>query len=154
MSTRKEAQELLARYWDRKLPVDPTRIAEKIGIQVKVGDLNGVSGKLDVDGDLVEISVSSKEPRLRQRFTVAHELGHWALQHGTSFRDCVDDFRLSQRAPKEVAANKFAAELLMPTEAVKEAIEGMGITALPRLANIFEVSQLAMKIRLEQLGWI
>lgn len=156
MSSRMKAKALLAKCWDRKLPVDPEKMARDLGLTVQYDCTGGASGQIKIDETgQAEISVNPKEPVLRQRFTIAHELGHWALEHGNAlFRDSPEQFRTSQRDPREVEANRFAAELLMPEEAVNAAIVDVGITDIVRLSNLFAVSQLAMKIRLEQLQWI
>ena len=52
-----------------------------------------------------------------QRFTAAHELGHYILQHEGSFDNEVGPPKLKQPAGfdwKEVEANAFAAEFLLP----------------------------------------
>jgi len=51
----------------------------------------------------------------------------------------------------EVAANNFAAELLMPAEAVHYLLT-QGKNTLQSLADSFNVSTVAMNIRLKKLG--
>lgn len=93
---------------------------------------------------------------VRQRFTMAHELGHFALGHlvdqTAEFRDAPSDFYSDVSDPKEVAANKVAAQLLMPEIMVRFVIEQKLITSLPQLANVFGVSQSAMGYRLKALS--
>ncbi len=79
---------------------------------------------------------------MRQRFTLAHEFGHHRLQHG----DMLDEHvRWDATDPKEVAANKFAAEFLLPIGAANLWFESQGsprveLTTLVRLANAFGIS--------------
>jgi hypothetical protein len=59
--------------------------------------------------------------------------------------------------PKEIEANQFAAALLMPSEMVKRKVADIGGGALldyhvSRLADEFNVSELAMTIRLTSMG--
>ena len=61
-------------------------------------------------GDSATIGYNQAQHRHRQRFTVAHEIGHFMLGHtnGNSI------FDLNSKKPEEIEANQFAAELLMP----------------------------------------
>ncbi|WP_294796183.1 ImmA/IrrE family metallo-endopeptidase [uncultured Fenollaria sp.] len=71
------------------------------------------------------IRVNKNEPIYRQRFTIAHELGHILLGHeGKSFRklDHKEYGDFLERM-NEVTANSFAAELLMPEILVRLALE-------------------------------
>lgn len=71
--------------------------------------------------------VNGKDPRRKQRFTVAHELGHYTRlkdQDGLSCRlgfveDRKDLSILHAQKDTEVDANRFAAELLMPAAALE-----------------------------------
>jgi Zn-dependent peptidase ImmA (M78 family) len=79
---------------------------------------------------------------VRQRFTLAHEFGHHRLHHG----DVLDEHvRWDATDPKEVAANKFAAEFLLPIGALNLWFEsqqppGTDLATLARLANAFGIS--------------
>ncbi|MEO0996944.1 MAG: ImmA/IrrE family metallo-endopeptidase [Pseudomonadota bacterium] len=148
------AKEFLSKYWDGTLPVQPKAIAEKVGIEVIPDpDLakDGLSGKFEyVDGKPV-IRYNPSEPEVRQRFTIAHEFGHFALDHRGVFRDPTKNFSLSNYDPKEVAANKFAAECLMPAPNVRSLVLN-GSVHLNDLASEFNVSEVAMRHRLSNLG--
>lgn len=103
---------------------------------------------------------------VRQRFTIAHELGHLRL-HGYTSPHADKGFRLRFRNAEssegsvleEIEANQFAAELLMPREIVLAEAAKMGLdyagpddVELERLAKIFKVSKLALSIRLANLA--
>lgn len=151
------AKEYLDAYWDWKLPVKPEEIARKAKVFVQKDERlvgKGLSGAFFLDNATPTILVNPQEPLIRQRFTIAHELGHFALQHGNAFRDPISNYSSQAADPREVSANKFAAELLMPAFAVGFLIQKKGITRLDELANAFQVSQVAMKFRLSNLGWI
>lgn len=152
-----KAQELLEKYWDGKLPIDPASIAEKMGITVKPVSFCGYSGKAFQDNGKSVIEFDDREFPLRQRFTIAHELGHHVLGHtkdGHQFRDEVGKFNLNVTIPEETEANKFAAELLAPEIAIKHYVFNKNINSLTKLANLFSVSTVAMKYRLTNLGLI
>jgi hypothetical protein len=97
------------------VPVDVFAIARASGLTVTVGAFDHAG--LLRDGTVIE--VPSRDPLSRQRFTVAHELGHATLRHE------VPEDRI------EVEANAFAAELLLPRPALAQAVsDGLGFRAI------------------------
>lgn len=154
------AQEVLDRYWDGvTLPVPLISIANKMGISVFKRQDMAYSGEVSIGEDgLAKIVFNTDEPTVRQRFTVAHEIGHVALGHvkpgGKEFRDEAKDFFSSVRSPNEVAANKFAAELLMPADSVRFCFLKMGSLSVDEIAKVFNVSTAALRYRLINLGLI
>lgn len=162
------AAHLLAQHSVTGPPVDAEAIAKAEGILVirrrfEDGD---VSGMLFRDGDDHVIGVNSAHPRPRQRFTIAHELGHRALHPG---REIILDVpvrvnlrdRTSSMATdlEEIEANAFAAALLMPERLIRDQIGRIpsGKRREPddtatALAGIFKVSVSAMNFRLINLG--
>ncbi|HTU78400.1 MAG TPA: ImmA/IrrE family metallo-endopeptidase [Solirubrobacteraceae bacterium] len=73
-------------------------------------------------GDGAVIGINADHPETRQRFTMAHELGHYLLRHHERAEAYEDRFHLdlAENTPPgfdwraERAANDFAADLLMP----------------------------------------
>ena len=63
-------------------PVPIGRIVKGSGIVVQSGDLGEVSGLLARSGTQTTIGVNSTHPQTRQRFTIAHEFGHFILHDG------------------------------------------------------------------------
>lgn len=114
------------------------------------------SGYLRHTKDGWVIGVNVKHPIARQRFTIAHELGHYVMHRNdngsTDFEDEIF-FRGTDVSPMEYAANMFAANLLMPDDRVRDEIS-RGIRDLSVLANKFEVSLEAMRYKVESLGYI
>jgi hypothetical protein len=88
------------------VPVDVIAIARAAGLEVLVGPFLH-AGRLR---DATMIEIPETDPLVRQRFTVAHELGHAELRHS------VPDDKL------EIEANAFAAELLLPRQALAQAV--------------------------------
>lgn len=90
---------------------------------------------------------------VRMRFTLAHEMGHHELRHGVR----VDrHITFGTRDPKEVAANKFAAELLVPRLGVDDWLARNGdpdisLETVVRLALHFNVSAQTSLYRLENI---
>lgn len=58
------------------------------------------------------------------------------------------------RDQREVSANRFAAELLMPSIAVNQLITKHNVRDVASLAKRFNVSEAAMTFRLKNLGWL
>ena len=159
MSTAPEvrAAKMLVALWDGSLPVDVKAIARHAEVQVEVVRGLDVSGVVSIDGTAPIIRVNSDEPSLRQRFTIAHELGHVFLGHLRGrpvFRDPAHNYTMSNYDPKERDANRFAVALLMPEDAVKAVIMRMTEPDIEALAEVFKVSKVAMSIRLKSLGVI
>lgn len=150
----KTAQILLNKYWDKNLPINPARIAEREGVKVEADSglsAGGLSGEILPDGNSAIIRYNPADSEKRRRFTIAHELGHFSLGHGHAFRDPSRNFSMSYFDPREVAANWFAAELLMPEIAVSVLVKQRRITSIEELARLFNVSLAAMKYRLNAL---
>ena len=153
------ALKLLERYRLLTVPVDVLLLAEKMGIQVFKATFEdeGISGGTEkISERRGKIWVNRFESEPRQRFTIAHEIGHWVMhmRSGDALsepKQLVEwrktDAPMSER---ERAANRFAAALLMPASLVASARDTQG-SDLSRLAERFEVSLEAMAIRLRDI---
>ena len=139
------AHELRRRYLEAfggaEFPVPVESVAEDlVGLAVERVPMTGCSGVL-LPLERV-ILVNSAEPETRRRFTIAHEIGHWICQclEGSAEPVMCRDKDLSTAADRarEREANVFAAELLMPEEAIREDVD----------AGAFGVSELAYRWRL------
>ncbi len=153
------AAEVLEEHWDGSLPVGLAHIAKSMGIGLYKRENSNVIGEasLDAEGNY-RIIIDPSQSKPRRRFTVAHEIGHVALGHlrpgDVLFRDTVEHLFSSNRDSREVEANKFAAELLMPAELVSTAFEKIPDFSVRKGAEIFAVSEAAMGYRLINLGLI
>lgn len=133
-------------------PVDVAACAKEVGLPIYSIELpQGVSGMLKrVNGDKFECYVDKSEPSVRQRFTAAHELGHFVLHRSSIGETHQDNYRLRAAGMtnwQETQANQFAADLLMPMGLIAEAMDA-GTNSVADLANLFKVSEIAMSIRL------
>jgi len=116
------------------------------------------------DGSAV-IGVNSSHPIQRQRFTIAHEIGH-VLLHTDENLHIDKNFPIGLRNEisgksvdeNEIEANQFAAALLMPPDFLKEDIKrfvGKDVLfAIRKLAKKYKVSEQAMSIRLSSLRYV
>jgi Zn-dependent peptidase ImmA (M78 family) len=106
--------------------------------------------------------------RTRQRFTIAHELGHFLLNRSAGLRvdreviGRVVTGRGDQATPaEELEANVFAATVLMPEELLRKEMEAVGAADLwfeerhiAEMAGRYGVSVQALVFRLSDLGFI
>lgn len=154
--------------------VDPLKIVDKYSylIPVPVFDIlnelglgpdfqsldDNVSGWIErTEDDNYSVVLNSRHPLVRQRFTAAHELGHF-LYHRDLLGAGVGDTRAYRadasplpnakiRPVHERQANSFAANLLMPERSVN-LLKQEGVEAPRLLADRLGVSEPAMRIRL------
>jgi Zn-dependent peptidase ImmA (M78 family) len=155
--------ELLERHGVAGGPVAVDRIARAEGARIHRDALEGeLSGFLYRDAGNAIIGVNTHHASVRQRFTVAHELGHLLLHDHDQLH--VDyKFRSESSSegsdPEEIEANLFAAELLMPASFLAEDLEGASIDLADgdlvyELAKKYGVSTQALTIRLVTLGYL
>jgi len=154
----------------QEAPVPVEQVALLLGLRVERAALgDDVSGLLVVQDDLGVIGVSSTQALVRQRFTIAHEIGHFLLHkkgmpvfidkqffkpYLAAFRDATSSKGYDR---KEREANSFAAALLMPASMVRQAIADLGVDfadedVVDELAKRFQVSRQAMTFRVANLG--
>lgn len=167
---RNKAEDLLRKCRVSTAPIDIESIAKFLGIPVVMKTLgDDVSGLLITNQRGTTICVNRDHPRVRRRFTIAHEVGHFCLAHQFEAGEHVhvdEGNYISARGPrsaagvdpKEVEANQFAATLLMPAELLRQqatklrAGSGLLDVHVSLLAERFDVSEQAMTIRLDTLG--
>ncbi len=163
-----KAAELLKKHNLFKAPVKVLELAGKLKIDVTYEDLDDeISGVLVfADNGNVGMGLNDFHHSNRQRFTIAHELGHFVL-HRTQknlFIDASPTYYRDQKSTKgnddvEIQANAFAAALLMPKELIHQTLKDNKLDYLDeydisKLANIFQVSEQALTIRLVRLDLI
>lgn len=141
------------------LPVDVEGIARQLGLKIESAPLGYSDSSLDADNQTIYVNESASE--LRRRSAIAQEIGHYVLGHGSSLKggeSMADYFQNPRNAAayfaNALAANRFAAELLMPAEAVKIVFDRLHITKSERLREMLGVSALALNYRLRELGYI
>jgi Zn-dependent peptidase ImmA (M78 family) len=150
---RNMARKILKDYKLSEMPTDLSVIFKGLGL--KYMELNEAD---DIDGAILEIEgkpaiavLNKARPLQRQRFTLAHELGHIFLKHterdiydSEKIRD--DSGQLSEKTkpPQEIEADLFASELLIPYEQLKKYTADMN--DIDKLADAFQVSRQAMTL--------
>jgi Zn-dependent peptidase ImmA (M78 family) len=101
-------------------------------------------------------SINGRQALARQRFTLAHELGHHRFGHGAVV-DGIDAVEGRSSDPREQQANAFAGELLAPEQALRGWMEARGdslltVEVLVRIAAWFAISAPAAYVRLIEAG--
>lgn len=98
--------------------------------------------------------VNRNQAPVRQRFTLAHEYGHHWMEHPAVI-DSPNDISGKTRDPREIQANAFAAELLVPREALREWVDArfpdreVDLEVIVSAAAFFTVSAQVIRYRLE-----
>lgn len=161
------ASSILTELHIKTAPVDIKEIAKQKGATIKPYDLGEkISGMLLVKGSDGIISYNPTESQVRQRFTIAHELGHFLLHKKTQDIFVDKQFQVHFRDEnsttgqdiQELEANAFAAAILMPKELLMREIKmhhfDLGDeSAMKELAKLFNVSLQAMTFRMVNLGF-
>lgn len=146
-------------------PVNIEAVIRQLGLEVETDSKlpENISGQIRrlPEGNY-KISSTAREHSYRQRFTLAHELGHYVL-HKSLIGAGVDDnvkyrstevgnfYNTAIEQAHERQANSFAASILMPEALVRQEIEN-GLTDIVKLYNKFKVSKSAMSWRIKNLG--
>lgn len=127
------------------------------GVMIKYKNLTGCEACIIGGKERATIFVSNNIYETRQRFCVAHELGHWMLDRGTPLFNCkaedIGGHHIFQKNV-EARANQYAANLLMPEFLFRPASNGMEMSfnSVKKLHTQFNTSLMATAIRLTQLG--
>ena len=163
----RKAQELLNSFGAVGSPVPVEKIAKSIGVQVRFSPLDDeLSGMIYIKDGVPIVGVNSIHHPNRQRFTIAHELGHYQLHRDVlSSAVHVDkNFPVLMRDAnsatgwdkREIEANQFAAALLMPKSSIEHALGGKPLDIdddrpLEEIARKFRVSKQALEYRIRKL---
>lgn len=146
-------------------PVNVNKVAKKLGIRIDPEDLdNHISGYILMKKGIANIGLNRNHPQVRQRFTIAHEIGHYKLHSYVPL--FIDEYKgaiyrskeIPQNYKMEKEANAFAASLLMPSELISKKLNLLDeILSYDQKVEImskdFNVSEQAMDYRLRDLGY-
>jgi len=145
-----------------ELPIDPFAIASSrdIIVEAKPDAAAGVSGMLLRHGDTFGILYATHiQSEGFQRFSVAHELGHYFLDGHVDHLLPSDGVHASQAGfvsidPYELEADHFAAGLLMPATLFRRALAKLspGLSSIESMAQLCHTSMTATAIRFAELS--
>lgn len=172
-----KARNMLEKACALAQPVDLDRVLDKLELELRFSPMEEeYSGFLAVDKRV--IVVNELHPAVRQRFTIAHEIGHYDLHRNdqdatdvfidrTTYFDNEQEmyFRRSQLDAAdyrmETEANAYAAGLLMPRELLERYLDQHSgeidlskTEGIEVIAEAFSVSRIAMGYRLRNLNLI
>ncbi len=122
---------------------------------VKVRNLPRCEARIIGTEDRAIISVSATSGLQRQRFSIAHELGHWELHRGQQFECRASDIDNAANDPlnPERQADDYAADLLMPWYLFKPALaraRQVDLDLLEDMCRKFDTSLTASAIRIAE----
>jgi hypothetical protein len=106
------APDLRAAPAEPAVPVNITAIATALGASTREVEM-AQDGLLVEDGETATIFVRASAPNVRRRFTIAHELAHWALRSPALSGAVVSETREAFRS-EEILCDTVAGALLMP----------------------------------------
>jgi Zn-dependent peptidase ImmA (M78 family) len=163
--------EILSSFGIRTPPVPVDKIARGLGAQLRFSPLDEeLSGMIYISDGTPIIGINSLHHPNRQRFSIAHEIGHLVLhrplitgkvhvdkefrvQLSTLNRDATSALGTDEI---EIQANRFAAELLMPSAWFALALSTKPFDIdnegpLDEIAKKFRVSRQALDYRIRNL---
>lgn len=162
-----KAESLLTECGAMRAPVPLDTVIHHLELTAQARPLAETSGVLVVENGRGMIGYNLNHSRVRQRFTIAHEIGHFVMhasdnQQQRLFVDRSTMFKRDENSStgddlQEIQANQFAAALLMPEKLIREEIASSRLDLddeedVSDLAKRFNVSAAAMTFRLENLG--
>jgi Zn-dependent peptidase ImmA (M78 family)/transcriptional regulator with XRE-family HTH domain len=136
----------------------PTVVEKAFGTDVAVVALDeGFDGLATSAATVKLVVLGTSQVPARQRFTLAHELGHLLAgdDQGVHLDKDVYD-RAQAKDPSEQRANAFASAFLMPASVLRDAVGKTGLSedGFAALACDLQVSPSALAFRLQQLRLI
>lgn len=158
------ANRILYSYWNLKIPVDVYQVAENIGFHIVENQNKDNNAILNLNNKTIIINNNeshinnSNEQKLQNRvtrLTIAHQLGHYFLNHKKTKQDdfiFVDDDDVFNGKKnydyREVEANMFAARLLIQTNALREIMINVKNATIENVAQLFQVKESHVAYRL------
>lgn len=128
-------------------------VAWHMGVTVRYRPLDGCEARIIGNGSRAIATINERSAWKRQRFSLAHELGHWKYHRGRILVCRADEIgqHNGHAASTERAADSFAADLLMPRylfQPVACTYPKLTFQTVCEIARIFRTSRPATAIRL------
>lgn len=158
------AEGVLKAHWDQTIPVNLAHIAKAMQITVALSELGSACARVElVPRRKPRIVIDRGQPLQRQRYGVAHALGHLALHHLRPGRahtiEVSDSYHCDVQLRIDSEANDFALRLLMPEQALRQSLLDVPLVQLgqpgqqlEQLALRFQVAPILIKQRMADLG--
>lgn len=162
------ATEIREMFGLKETPTQIANILNKVGFKIYSLEMDEtLSGRIGIANEFKEIlgskkilQINSKDNRGHQRFTMAHELGHYIFDYDGHNR-YANAYSLAEddvNSPGEIRVNRFAAALLMPKNifidkySARKTLGLDEVSICKSLAEEFEVSETAVSKRIVELG--
>lgn len=158
-------EERLAARMVQRFGLEPPVDVEKVAAALATISIKKFP--ISIDGLCLDLKIAGKRPKIwlsqelgpiRRRFTLAHEIGHIVIPwHTGSIVDELEAPRTIERGryrEMEAEANRFAAELLMPTSWVKKTSlrSNHASSLMNTIVQVADVSFPAALFRVQKLG--
>ncbi|MGJ0535405.1 ImmA/IrrE family metallo-endopeptidase [Methylocystis sp.] len=131
--------------------IDLEAIAYHVGAHVRYQSLDGCEARIIGHGDQAIITVNSRSSYRRNRFSIAHELGHWRHHRGRCLVCRATEVGGREAMSPERVADDYAADLLLPNYLFKPIARQhpkLDFASVKAIADLFEASQTSTAIRL------
>lgn len=131
--------------------IDLDAIAYHMNALVRYRKLDGCEARIMGAGDRAIISVSDASMQRRQRFSIAHELGHWTHHRGKQLACRAEESYSDKTKQHEREANRFASDMLLPRylfDPVSKDHQKFNFTTVKSVADVFDASKSAVARRL------
>ena len=135
-----------------RLGLDPARTVDIFGviederIWLLFEELKDLFGFFQRDEEVAGIALHAGHPQSLQRFTAAHEYGHYVLGHLASQDAGEEVYGQGDLPVQEYEAQAFAAEFLMPLALVNRALARLSLPEEPYDLDALGVYQLSLEI--------
>lgn len=171
---------VLQKFWDQAVPVDVTYILKNAGVFYQKKDFSKLESSLGIEkndailglalsrGNDLGILCSTKLDKTSINYVLAHELAHCVLHLKPSAEYHVE-LKLSKDlfsenrtisiisryldSRKELQADRFAADLLVPTNALQQFLKKKQSIDIASIANNFQVSKEVVRLKILNLRW-
>lgn len=178
-----ETMKQLVQELTRGLGIEPTKerpfpvvyMLNKMGFELFRSSFKNdkQSGLIAIDSSLPQqnpifntdrvVVVNRNDSTAHQRFTIAHEIAHYLFDFDEEKEPVYYDSYIPQdsKSLKELRANKFAAELLMPAKIFKKSYQELRqqqgdmyslSDTITQLSKMFDAPATAIRLRLQETG--
>jgi len=151
---------MLIDHYKPTIPVDVKSLATKLNVEIlPIKDpYSEVIGRSYLEDDRAIIEYSSDMNIHRQRFTIAHHLGHLVLGHTNRNVSC-SDVDYTDTDKQELDANVFAANILISPNSLRDMMSRMKPSnhscnnirkTVKILSEVYNVSESIVRWQLEE----
>lgn len=150
---REKAQSLIKEARITQAPIDVNKIAALLDfVVIPYPFPDKRRGMIHIEDGVKAIGVNNTHPLSLQRYTVAHELGHFVNGHEHAKNEFIEDETryYNHQFQQERESDLFASELLMPKDFLIISLSENGLD-IQKLIGIYQVSKRALWIRLNSL---